>query len=149
MIRFGEYLKKQRKKRELTQGRLAQALEVSNTYIHQLETGKIDAPNYERCRQLSRALKVEVEEPRSIARKERLEKYAERAGITLEELFNELGSGVDGVDLADAEKSLFRLFRNPDAQTRKEFSGLIAMLLRNYPEPEIQKELKQYLETAS
>ncbi len=74
MIGFGEYLKKQRKKRELTQGRLAQALEVSNTYIHQLETGKIDAPNYERCRHLRRALKVEVEEPWSIARKERLEK---------------------------------------------------------------------------
>ncbi len=44
---------------------------------------------------------------------------------------------------------MIRLFRNLDSQTRKGFSGLIAMLLRHYPEPEIQKELKQYLESAS
>jgi len=148
MIRFGEYLKKQRKKKDLTQEDLARALEVSNTYIHQLETGKIDAPNFERCQQLSRVLGVDVEEPWSIARKERLEKYAERAGITLEELFNEIGSEVDGVELSDAEKSLIRLFRKLDPRTRKEFNGLIAMLFRHYPEPEIQKELKQYLELA-
>jgi len=148
MINFGEYLKKLRKRRNLTQEDLAQALDVSNTYIHQLETGKIDAPNLERCRQLSKALNVDVEELWEPARRERLAKYAERAGVTLEELFSEIGGEIDGIGVSAAEQSLIRLFRKLDDQTRKDFNGLIAMLFRHLPEPEIQRELERYLKSA-
>ena len=148
MINFGEYLKKQRKRRNLTQEDLAQALDVSNTYIHQLETGKIDAPNLERCRQLSKALSVGVEELWEPAQRERLAKYAERAGVTLEELFSEIGGEVDGIGVSAAEQSLIRLFRKLDDQTRKDFNGLIAMLFRHLPESEVQRELERYLKSA-
>ena len=148
MINFGEYLKKQRKRRNLTQEDLAQALDVSNTYIHQLETGKIDAPNLERCRQLSKALGVDVQELWEPAQRERLAKYAERAGVTLEELFSEIGGEVDGIGVSAAEQSLIRLFRKLDDQTRKDFNGLIAMLFRHLPEPEVQRELERYLKSA-
>lgn len=147
-MKFGQYLRKMRKKRSVTQEDLARALSVSNPYIHQLETGKIDAPNFERCRQLAEVLQIDPEELWALSRKERLAKYAERAGITLEELFNEIGAEVDGVQLTEAERALIRLFRKLDAQTRKEFNGLIAMLFRHYPAEEIQKELKHYLNLA-
>ncbi len=148
MSEFGEFLKKQRKKKKLTQEDLAQKLNVSNTYIHQLETGKIDAPNYQRCEQLAEALGIGIEELWSRARRERLEKYAERAGVSLEELFQELGAEVDGIELTPSERSLVRLYRKLDTQTRREFDGLIAMLFRHYPEPEVQKELEKYLNSA-
>jgi transcriptional regulator with XRE-family HTH domain len=148
MVSFGDYLKKERKRLDLTQEYLAQALDVSNTYIHQLETGKIDAPNFERCRQLAKALSVDVHELWEPARRERLAKYAERAGVTLEELFNEVGGEVDGVGISAAEQSLVRLFRKLDLQTKKDFNGLIAMLFRHLPEPELQRELERYLKSA-
>jgi len=148
MANFGEYLKRQRKKMNLTQEDLARALSVSTPYIHQLETGKIDAPNFERCTQLSSALKISVEELWEPARRERLAKYAERAGVTLEELFNEIGSEVDGITLSSVEQSLVRLFRKLDDQTRKDFNGLITMLLRHFPEPEVQQELERFFKSA-
>jgi|GEM_PF-600585 len=147
-MRFGDFLKKQRKKKGLTQEDLAKALEVSNTYIHQLETGKIDAPNYERCSQLSQVLGIEAEELWTIARKERLEKYAERAGVGLDELFKEIGAEVDGKELTSPEQALIRLYRKLDEKTRKEFNGLIAMLFRYYPEAELKEELDRYLNSA-
>jgi len=148
MISFGERLKKLRKKRSLTQEYLARALQVSTTYIHQLETGKIDAPNAGRCQQLSDALGVDSKELWELARRERLAKYAERAGVALEDLFSELGGEVDGVGLSLSEQSLIRLSRKLDDQTRKDFNGLIAMLFRHLPEPEIQRELERYLNSA-
>jgi len=147
-MRFGDFLKKQRKKKGLTQEDLAKALEVSNTYIHQLETTKIDAPSYERCVQLSQVLGIEIEELWAIARKERLEKYAERAGVGLDELFKEIGAEVDGKELTGAEQALVRLYRKLDEKTRKEFNGLIAMLFRYYPEAELKEELDRYLNSA-
>lgn len=148
MLGFGEFLKKQRKRRDLTQEDLALALDVSNTYIHQMETGKIDAPNLERCRQLSKALQVDVQQLWEPARRERLAKYAERAGVTLEELFSEIGGEIDGIGVSAAEQSLIRLFRKLDDATRKDFNGLIAMLFRHLPEPEVQRELERYLKSA-
>jgi len=147
MAGFGEYLKQQRKKRGHTQDYLARSLDVSNTYIHQLETGKIDAPGFERCRQLSEALGLDVNELWDLARRERLAKYAERAGITLDELSSELGGEVDGVGLCSAEESLIRLFRKLDATTKKDFNGLVAMLFRHFPE-DVQKELQKFLQSA-
>ena len=144
-MRFGDFLKKQRKKKNLTQEELAKALEVSNTYIHQLETGKIDAPNYERCLQLAQVLATDPNELWALARRERLEKYAERAGVALEEFFKELGGEVDGKELSAQEQALIRLYRKLDDQTRKEFNGLIAMLFRYYPEEELREELNRYL----
>ena len=148
MASFGEFLKQERKQRSLKQEDLAKALDVSNTYIHQLETGKIDAPNFERCLQLAQALSTDVAELWDLARRERLAKYAERAGVSLEELFNELGSEVDGISLAGAEQSLIRLFRKLDVQTKKDFNGLIAMLFRHLPSEEVQRELEKYLKSA-
>ncbi len=147
MASFGEFLKQSRKKGGHTQDYLARALDVSTTYIHQMETGKIDAPGFERCRQLALALKLDVMELWDLARRERLAKYAERAGVTLDELFSELGSEVDGVSLCGSEQSLIRLFRKLDATTRKDFNGLVAMLFRHFPE-DVQQELQKFLQSA-
>ena len=144
MSRFGDDLKQKRKEAGLTQEDLARSLKVSNTYIHQLETGKIDAPTERRCRQLAAALGLPPGAILSQARLERLRRYAERVGI--ESLVGwEAGPARS---LSPAEEALLKLYRRLDPATRREFNGLIAMLFRHYPEEEIQAELREYLRIA-
>ena len=66
-MRFGDYLKSKRKQRNITQEDLARSLNVSSVFVHQLETGKVDAPSLERCQQISSILKVTIEELWTIA----------------------------------------------------------------------------------
>ena len=148
MNRFGEYLKRKRKEADLTQEDLARALKVSNTYIHQLETSKIDAPTERRCRQLAAVLKVPSRELDAMAKQERLKRFAERVGLgPILEL--ERGQNSDELSpLSPAERALLKLYRKLDLETRREFNGLIAMLFRHYPEEEIQANLREYLRIA-
>lgn len=147
MNRFGEFLKQQRKSADLTQEALARSLRVSNTYIHQLETGKIDAPTERRCRQLARALNLAPSRVWTVARQERLRRYAERVGLEPSAL-GEGAASDPALVLTPAELALLKLYRRLDPSTRKEFNGLIAMLFRHYPEEEIQETLKEYLRIA-
>ena len=39
-MKFGDYLKRIRKRKKITQENLARSLDVSSVYIHQLETGE-------------------------------------------------------------------------------------------------------------
>ena len=46
---FGNFLKSLRKSKGITQEKLANGIGVSTVYIHQLETGKVDAPSKTKC----------------------------------------------------------------------------------------------------
>ncbi len=145
-MKFSYYLREKRKNAGLTQEQLARSLGVSNTYIHQLETGKIDAPTEKRCRQLARLLKAPAAEVCELARKERLRKYAEREGF---KTGDSLGAAhPDLGPLSPEEVALVRLVRLLDGQTRKDFSGMIFMLLRHVRRPEVRENLKRYMESA-
>ena len=80
-MRFGDYLKSKRKQKNITQEDLARSLSVSSVFIHQLETGKVDAPSLERCQQISAILQVKIEELWTIAKKERLKRFMEKEEI--------------------------------------------------------------------
>lgn len=147
MQKFSGYLRELRKRAGLTQEDLARALEVSNTYIHQLETGKIDAPTEERCVQLAEILKVPAGEVWEIARKERLLRYARREGIEGEIELGEGGNGVLTPALSENEIALVRLIRCLDDTTLRHFNDTVYMLLRYVPEQHIQDMLREYLES--
>ena len=55
---FGSYLKFLRKSKGITQENLANGIGVSTVYIHQLETGKVDAPSKTKCFEISKVLKT-------------------------------------------------------------------------------------------
>jgi len=146
--RFGEYLKRRRKEADLTQEDLARSLKVSNTYIHQLETGKIDAPTERRCRQLAAVLNVPPGDIWAMAKEERLKHFAERVGIEPPTDLDRSRRGEDALAMTPAERALIKLYRKLDEETRREFNGLIAMLFRHYPEEEVQANLRDYLRIA-
>lgn len=148
MNRFGEFLKRKRKEADLTQEDLARALKVSNTYIHQLETGKIDAPTERRCRQLAAVLNAAPADIWALAKQERLKRFAERVGLEPLAELDRGKRGEDGLALTPAERALLKLYRKLDPETRREFNGLIAMLFRHYPEEEVQANLREYLRIA-
>ena len=134
-MRFGAYLKSKRKQRNVTQEDLAQYLNVSSVFIHQLETGKVDAPAYERCEQLSTILNIEIEELWNVARRERLKRFMEKEEI--EEANLEV--------LTKEEKLLIKLYRSLDEDMRKDFSGMVFMLLRHSQSEELQKVLDEFM----
>ena len=139
--RFGTYLRQKRREAGLSQSRLAEALGVTNTYIHLLETGRADAPTEPRCDQLAEALDLDVAEVRELARKERLARYVERQG------WSDGGEPVGGSEgeLTEQERALIRLVRSLDPDTRKDFEGMVYMLLRHRDEAEIRENLDQYV----
>src|SRR5919109_882880 len=107
-MRFGDYLKNKRKQKNVTQEDLARALGVSSVFIHQLETGKVDAPSFERCQQISEILGTSINELWNVSKKERLRRFMEREGIS-----------EDGLELlTEAERALVKLFRSLDEDTK-------------------------------
>ena len=134
-MRFGEYLKSKRKQKSVTQEDLARFLNVSSVFIHQLETGKVDAPSYERCEQLSAILNLEIEELWNVARRERLKRFMEKEEI--EEANLEV--------LSKEEKLLIKLYRSLDEDMRRDFSGMVFMLLRHSQSEELQKVLDEFM----
>lgn len=137
-MRFGDYLRSKRKKKKITQEDLAKYLDVSSVYIHQLETGKVDAPCFERCQQLSSILSTGIEETWSVARAERLRKFIEKEAISEEEL----------EVLTSGEKLLLKLYRSLDEEIRKDFTGMVFMLLRHSRDDKVQKILKKFVKCA-
>ena len=142
MASFGENLKKWRKERRRTQEEVARVLGVSNTYIHQLETGKIEAPTERRCEQLASVLEVPFDDLWGRAQRERLERFARRQGMDLGAEQSDL------LPLTRPEELLVNLYRRLDDSTRKDFNGLIVMLLRHYPEDEVREKLREFLDAA-
>jgi HTH-type transcriptional regulator, competence development regulator len=137
-MKFGIYLKNRRKQKNITQEDLARALNVSSVFIHQLETGKVDAPSLERCQQMADILGLKFEELWNVARNERLNKFMEREGIFQ-----------DAVQvLTESEKMLVRLYRTLDSEMRRDFTGMIYMLLRRSENDNVQEILEEFMKCA-
>ena len=137
-MRFGDYLKSIRKRKKITQENLARSLEVSSVYIHQLETGKVDAPSFDRCQQISSILEVKVEEIWSVSRAERLKRFIEKEDISEQEL----------EVLTNEEKMLVKLYRSLDGEIKKDFTGMVFMLLRHSQDKELRKILEEFVKCA-
>lgn len=137
-MRFGEYLKNKRKQKSVTQEDLANYLNVSSVFIHQLETGKVDAPSYDRCQQLAEILQIRMDELWNIAKRERLKRFMEREDIEEEKL----------EVLTEEEKLLVKLYRSLDYDMRKDFSGMIFMLFRHSQNEDIRKVLEEFMKCA-
>ncbi|MCY3624989.1 MAG: helix-turn-helix domain-containing protein [Candidatus Dadabacteria bacterium] len=137
-MNFGDYLKRIRKRRKITQENLARSLEVSSVYIHQLETGKVDAPSFDRCQQISSILGVKVEEIWSVSRTERLKRFIEKEAISEQEL----------EVLTNEEKMLLKLYRSLDGEIKKDFAGMVFMLLRHSQDKNLRKILEEFVKCA-
>jgi len=134
-MRFGDYLKSKRKQRSITQEELARSLDVSSVFVHQLETGKVDAPSIERCQQMAVILEVEIDELWTVARKERLKRFMEKEEIAPESF----------EVLTDSEKALINLYRSLDSDMRRDFGGMIFMLLRHTKDQGVQEILEEFM----
>jgi transcriptional regulator with XRE-family HTH domain len=137
-MRFGDYLKSIRKRKKITQENLARSLDVSSVYIHQLETGKVDAPSFDRCQQISLILEVKVEEIWSVSRAERLKRFIEKEDISEQEL----------EVLTNEEKMLVKLYRSLDGEIKKDFTGMVFMLLRHSQDKKLRKILEEFVKCA-
>ena len=137
-MRFGDYLKNKRKQRSVTQEDLARYLDVSSVFIHQLETGKVDAPSFDRCQQLAQILEIKTDEVWNVAKRERLKRFMDKEEIEQSNL--EM--------LTDEEKLLIRLYRSLDDDMKKDFSGMVFMLLRHSQNKDIQKVLEEFMKCA-
>lgn len=137
-MRFGEYLKNKRKQKSVTQEDLARYLNVSSVFIHQLETGKVDAPSFDRCQQLAEILQIRIDELWNIAKRERLKRFMEREDIEEEKL----------EVLTEEEKLLVKLYRSLDYDMRKDFSGMVFMLFRHSQNEDIRKVLEEFMKCA-
>ena len=118
---FASFLKKFRKKRKITQEQLATSINVSTVYIHQLETAKVDAPSKEKCEAIADALNVETELVWNAAKAQKLLRFLKKENIT-----NNLNEPI-----TSSEKLLLDLFRNLSDDVRKDFVGMIYMLLKS------------------
>ncbi len=134
-MRFGDYLKSKRKQRNITQEELARSLEVSSVFVHQLETGKVDAPSIERCQQMAVVLEIEIDELWTVARKERLKRFMEKEEIEQENF----------EVLTDTEKVLINLYRSLDNDMRRDFGGMIFMLFRHTKDQGVQEILEEFM----
>ncbi len=137
-MRFGDYLKNRRRQKNITQEDLARALGVSSVFIHQLETGKVDAPSLERCNQIADILEVHIDELWNVAKKERLRRFMEREGITQD----------DFEVLTEGERTLIKLFRSLDEDSRRDFGGMVYMLLRRSQDEGVQEVLEEFMKCA-
>ena len=137
-MRFGIYLRNKRREKSITQEELARALNVSSVFIHQLETGKVDAPSLERCQQMANILQLEIKELWNVAKNERLNRFMEREGIFEDNL----------EVLTEVEKMLMKLYRFLDDDMRRDFSGMIYMLLRRSENKEVQEVLEGFMKCA-
>jgi transcriptional regulator with XRE-family HTH domain len=137
-MRFGDYLKNKRKQKTITQEDMARALGVSSVFIHQLETGKVDAPSMERCQQIADVLGVQIDELWNVARKERLKRFMEREGIYED----------DREVLTEVERMLIKLYRTLDEEMRRDFGGMIYMLLRRSQNEGVQEILEEFMKCA-
>ncbi len=137
-MRFGDYMKNKRRHRNITQEDLARALGVSSVFIHQLETGKVDAPSLERCQQIAEILELSIDELWNVAKRERLGRFMEREGISED----------DFEVLTEAERTLIKLYRSLDGETKRDFGGMVYMLLRHFQDAGVQEILEEFIKCA-
>ena len=138
---FGSFLRRIRKKKKVTQERLASSLRVSTVYVHQLETAKVDAPNKEKCLIIAKALEADPDLVWNAAKEQKLFRFLNRENIT-----NNLEEPITG-----SEKLLLDLFRNLSDDVRKDFVGMIYMLLksdRRISDEKVLKSIEQLSKTA-
>lgn len=140
---FGSYLRRHRQRMGWSQGRLAQEIGVTSTYIHLLEKGRVDAPTDRRAEQLAEALDLDVAEVRDLARKERLERYVAKQGWAPGDApAAEGGMRLD--ELSPEERALIELLRRLDDEARGHLESTLYLLLRDREEPEIVDHLERF-----
>jgi transcriptional regulator with XRE-family HTH domain len=118
---FGSFLKKTRKSKKVTQEQLAAFLKVSSVYIHQLETSKVDAPNKSKCSLIAETLDIDPDLVWNKAKEQKLLRF-----LNKEQIINNLDEPV-----TYSEKLLIDLYRNLSDEVRKDFIGMIYMLLKS------------------
>ena len=118
---FGSFLKKTRKSKKVTQEQLAICLKVSSVYIHQLETSKVDAPNKSKCSLIAETLNLDPDLVWNKAKEQKLLRF-----LNKEQIINNLDEPV-----TYSEKLLIDLYRNLSDEVRKDFIGMIYMLLKS------------------
>ncbi|MBT3850664.1 helix-turn-helix transcriptional regulator [bacterium] len=118
---FGSFLKKTRKSKKVTQEQLATSLKVSSVYIHRLETSKVDAPNKSKCSLIAETLNIDPDLVWNKAKEQKLLRF-----LNKEQIINNLDEPV-----TYSEKLLIDLYRNLSDEVRKDFIGMIYMLLKS------------------
>ena len=118
---FGSYLKQTRKSRKVTQEQLAISLNVSTVYVHQLETAKVDAPDKSKCSVIAQTLNTDPDVIWNKAKEQKLLRF-----LNKENIVNNLDEPI-----TYSEKLLLDLFRNLSDEVRKDFIGMIYMLLKS------------------
>jgi transcriptional regulator with XRE-family HTH domain len=118
---FGSFLKEMRKGKKVTQEQLALSLNVSTVYVHQLETAKVDAPDKSKCITIAKTLKIDSDLVWNKAKEQKLLRF-----LNKENIVNNLDEPI-----TYSEKLLLDLFRNLSVEVRKDFIGMIYMLLKS------------------
>ena len=118
---FGSFLKEMRKGKKVTQEQLALSLNVSTVYVHQLETAKVDAPDKSKCTTIAKTLKIDSDLVWNKAKEQKLLRF-----LNKENIVNNLDEPI-----TYSEKLLLDLFRNLSDEVRKDFIGMIYMLLKS------------------
>ena len=118
---FGSFLKETRKSKKVTQEQLALSLNVSTVYVHQLETAKVDAPDKSKCTTIAKTLKIDSDLVWNKAKEQKLLRF-----LNKENIVNNLDEPI-----TYSEKLLLDLFRNLSDEVRKDFIGMIYMLLKS------------------
>ena len=117
----GSFLKETRKSKKVTQEQLALSLNVSTVYVHQLETAKVDAPDKSKCTTIAKTLKIDSDLVWNKAKEQKLLRF-----LNKENIVNNLDEPI-----TYSEKLLLDLFRNLSDEVRKDFIGMIYMLLKS------------------
>ena len=118
---FGSFLKETRKRKKVTQEQLALSLNVSTVYVNQLETAKVDAPDKSKCITIAKTLKIDSDLVWNKAKEQKLLRF-----LNKENIVNNLDEPI-----TYSEKLLLDLFRNLSDEVRKDFIGMIYMLLKS------------------
>ena len=118
---FGSFLKETRKGKKITQEQLALSLNVSTVYVHQLETAKVDAPDKSKCTIIAKTLDLDADFVWNKAKEQKLLRF-----LNKENIVNNLDEPI-----TYSEKLLLDLFRNLSDEVRKDFVGMIYMLLKS------------------
>ena len=118
---FGSFLKEMRKGKKVTQEQLDLSLSISTVYVHQLETAKVDAPDKSKCITIAKTLKIDSDLVWNKAKEQKLLRF-----LNKENIVNNLDEPI-----TYSEKLLLDLFRNLSDEVRKDFIGMIYMLLKS------------------
>jgi hypothetical protein len=80
-------------------------------------------------------LEIEIEEMWNVAKKERLKRFMEKEDIEHDSF----------EVLTESEKALINLYRSLDSDMRRDFGGMIFMLLRHTKDQGVQEILEEFM----